>query len=96
MLSDVSKQETLSTLKFMTSVKSVENKPQKNDNDSAGVLKTIREEISRLRDRVSAVSTKAGDATSGEDIARMEELTKDLQVMIIIIILSKYQTSYGH
>ena len=71
-------------MKFMTSVKSVENKPQKNDNDSAGVLKTIREEISRLRDRVSAVSTKAGDATSGEDIGRMEELIKDLQVMIMI------------
>ena len=72
--------ETYSALKFATAVKNVKNSPKKNENDSGVVIKQLREEISRLRDRLASADTSTVDTEKNDDVQRMEELIKDLQI----------------
>lgn len=72
--------ESLSTLKFATMVKSVQNVPKRNENDSSNVIKELREEIGRLRERLATGSSSMIDMPNSDDVVRMEELIKDLQL----------------
>ncbi|XP_047126067.1 kinesin-2b isoform X1 [Hydra vulgaris] len=72
--------ETFATLQFMSHVKSVQNIPKRNQTDYTMVIKGLREEISKLRERLSINTGKMVDTPNNDDVSRMEELIKDLQL----------------
>jgi len=78
--SDADYYETLSALQVGTTIQSLKTEPQKNENDTATVIAELRDKINRLRDKVSGSSGVIADAPDPNDIERMEELVKDLQI----------------
>lgn len=72
--------ETLSTLKFAKSVQNVNTVPKKNVNDTTAVIAELRDKINRLRDKLAGSSGALIEAPSAEDVNKMEELVKDLQL----------------
>jgi len=77
--SDSDYSESFATLKFALSVKYVQNIPKRNENDSSLVIKELREEISKLRDQLATMNSMV-DTPNNADVARMEDLIKDLQL----------------
>lgn len=78
--SDADYHETLSALQVGISLQNLKTEPQKNENDTAAVITELRDKINRLRDKVSGSSGVVADAPDPNDIERMEELVKDLQI----------------
>lgn len=70
--------ESLNTLEHAQYCRNIENNVKKNVDDSETLRNELREEISRLREKLS--SSNLSDPSSKEDVARMQELIKDLQV----------------
>ena len=78
--SDADYYETLSTLQIGTTIQSLKTEPQQNENDTAAVITELRDKINRLRDKVSGSTGVIADAPDSNDVERMEELVKDLQI----------------
>ena len=78
--SDADYYETLSALQVGISLQNLKTEPKKNENDTAAVIAELRDKINKLRDRVSGSAGVVTDAPDPNDIERMEELVKDLQI----------------
>jgi len=77
---DTDYSETFSSLKFSSAVKNIKSLVKRNENDSSGVVKELRDEIGRLRERLSEKSNNMIDMPDTDDVTRMEELLRDLQL----------------
>ncbi|XP_033124252.1 kinesin-like protein KIF3B [Anneissia japonica] len=75
---DSSYNETVSTLKMAQTCHNITNNVKKNADDSSRMLNELRDEISRLREKLA--TSNLNDATSKEDVIRMQDLIKDLQI----------------
>ncbi|XP_054755999.1 kinesin-2b-like [Lytechinus pictus] len=76
--SDTCYNETLTTLQYGQYCKNIINHPAINVDDSERLTNQLREEISRLREKLTGTSlTEAG---SKEDVAKLQDLIKDLQI----------------
>ena len=78
--SDADYYETLSTLQVATMMQNVKTTPQKNESDTTAVIAELRDKINRLRDKVAGVSGTVANSPDPNDVERMEELIKDLQI----------------
>ncbi|XP_021340349.1 kinesin-like protein KIF21A [Mizuhopecten yessoensis] len=75
---DRTHQETFTTLQYASYAKSVKNHVKMNMNpydDSSDIIQDLRDEISKLRDRIASASEP-----KKEDVLKMEDLVKDLQI----------------
>ncbi|PIK49831.1 putative kinesin-like protein FLA10 [Apostichopus japonicus] len=70
--------ESQNTLEHAQYCRNIENVIKKNLDDSDRLRNELREEISRLREKLSA--SNLSDPSSKEDVSRMQDLIKDLQV----------------
>ncbi|XP_033097327.1 kinesin-II 95 kDa subunit-like [Anneissia japonica] len=75
---DSSYNEMVSTLKMAQTCHNITNNVKKNADDSSRMLNELRDEISRLREKLA--TSNLNDATSKEDVIRMQDLIKDLQI----------------
>ncbi|XP_002734593.1 uncharacterized protein LOC100366509, partial [Saccoglossus kowalevskii] len=69
---------SLQTLQYAQLVKNIHNTARKNVDESARVIKELREEISKIRDKLANVGP--GQEANKEDVLRMQDLVHDLQV----------------
>ncbi|XP_038055718.1 kinesin-like protein FLA10 [Patiria miniata] len=75
---DSSYDETLTTFQYAQFCKNISNAVKKNIDDSERLMNELREEISRLREKLTGSSLT--EASSKDDVLRMQELIKDLQI----------------
>ncbi|ESO85910.1 hypothetical protein LOTGIDRAFT_235687 [Lottia gigantea] len=67
--------QTLSTLEHAQMIRNVKNKVKLNVDDTQTVINELRNEISKLKDKIAA-----SNEPKQEDVSKMEELVQDLQV----------------
>ncbi|XP_060080891.1 chromosome-associated kinesin KIF4B-like [Ylistrum balloti] len=72
---DHNHQETHATLQYAAYAKSIKNHVKMNMDDSSDIIQDLREEISKLRDRIASSSEP-----NKEDVLKMEDLVQDLQI----------------
>lgn len=72
---DKAHQENINTLTLGQYARNIKNKVKLNLDETQEVITELREEISKLRDRIAATSEP-----SREDVLKMEDLVKDLQI----------------
>ncbi|XP_033631651.1 kinesin-like protein FLA10 [Asterias rubens] len=70
--------ETLTTFQYAQFCKNISNSVKKNIDDSERLMNELREEISRLREKLAG--SNLTEASSKDDVIRMQELIKDLQI----------------
>ncbi|EDV19336.1 uncharacterized protein TRIADDRAFT_62201 [Trichoplax adhaerens] len=74
-------QETLNTLDFTQSIRSIKNTIKQTEDDNMRVIRELRDEINRLREKLATASTSPEAAVQNkEDIQRLEDMIKDLNV----------------
>ncbi|RUS85476.1 hypothetical protein EGW08_006752 [Elysia chlorotica] len=72
---DKSYPDTMTTLQFSTLAKKIKNTVRLNLDDTQDVISEMRQDIARLRDKIAAASQPDRD-----DISRMEDLIRDLEI----------------
>ncbi|XP_071951245.1 uncharacterized protein [Antedon mediterranea] len=75
---DTNYNETIATLQMAQTSHNISNNAKKNADDSTKMLNELRDEISRLREKLA--TSNLNEAGSKEDVTRMQELIKDLQI----------------
>ncbi|XP_072171230.1 kinesin-like protein KIF13A [Diadema setosum] len=76
--SDTSYNETLTTLQYGQYCTNIVNSPVKNVDDSERLTNQLRDEISRLREKLTKSSLT--EPSSKDDVTKMQDLIKDLQI----------------
>ncbi|XP_032237821.2 kinesin-II 85 kDa subunit isoform X2 [Nematostella vectensis] len=74
---DADYEDTLSSLQCGSKARNIENNFKRNDIENTKIIQDLREEIARLRVKLSRTGMTNGP--SREDVTQMEELIKDLQ-----------------
>ncbi|XP_064405609.1 kinesin-like protein klp-20 [Halichondria panicea] len=74
--------ETFSTLQFANRAKNITNVSRKNEDENTRLIRTLREEISQLRDDLVQEVGPGGvvSTVSSKEVTRLEEMISDLQV----------------
>ncbi|XP_069129785.1 chromosome-associated kinesin KIF4B-like isoform X2 [Argopecten irradians] len=72
---DRTHQETYNTLQYASYAKSIKNHVKMNMDDSSDIIQDLRDEISKLRDRIASSSEPNKD-----DVLKMQDLVQDLQI----------------
>ncbi|XP_022091493.1 kinesin-like protein FLA10 [Acanthaster planci] len=75
---DSNYEDTLATLQYAQFCKNISNSVKKNIDDSERLMNELREEISRLRGKLTGSGLT--ETSSKDDVLRMQELIKDLQI----------------
>ncbi|XP_013384839.1 chromosome-associated kinesin KIF4 isoform X2 [Lingula anatina] len=70
---DLFSQETMVTLQYATLARNIKNEARVNLDETTHIIADLREEIARLRDKLTTNSKK-------EDVMKMEDLIHDLQI----------------
>eukprot|EP00794_Sanderia_malayensis_P007849 gene7849-8698_t len=72
--------ETLSTLQFASKIQKLKTVPRKNVSDTTAIIADLRDKINRMRDKMAGTAGMMADTLNSEDVEKMEELVKDLQI----------------
>ncbi|XP_065183133.1 kinesin-II 85 kDa subunit-like [Sycon ciliatum] len=73
---DVNFSETVSTLEFANRAKNIQNKSHKNEDENATLIRSLREEIAALRNKLQSADAGQGS----EEVSKMEEMVRSLQL----------------
>ncbi|XP_078601503.1 kinesin-like protein KIF13A [Branchiostoma floridae x Branchiostoma japonicum] len=73
---DVCASQTQSTLQLVQTARKITNQVKQNPDETSTVISELRKEITRLRTKISSSSSPA----DRDDVIKMEELVKDLQL----------------
>ncbi len=72
----------MSTLQFANRAKNITNRSRKNEDENSRLIRTLREEISRLQDNLVKEVGSEGvtSSVSSKEVTNLEDMISDLQV----------------
>eukprot|EP00051_Salpingoeca_urceolata_P013775 m.174303 g.174303 ORF g.174303 m.174303 type:complete len:813 (-) comp17894_c0_seq1:256-2694(-) len=76
-------EETISTLRYADRAKHIVNKPVVNEDETAAIVRELREEIARLKARLAAGVNEHGEDVSAEEAARLQEELEESERLML-------------